>query len=266
MKTMIRSLAVFAVVLGIFAGSQGNSYAITNGQPDYDGHPYVAAVGAPIDGGMLLCSAAAISQTILVTAAHCFQTAGQLVLVTFDPEGPLDANSEILFGTWHPHPDFCLGCGPGLPGFDTNDVAVVVLFQPVFLDEYAELPTEGLVYTLPMGSEVTVVGYGAQEFIRGGGPPEPFFSITRYFASSRLIASKHKHSDEYIKLTANPAQGKGGVCFGDSGGPNLLEDEDSSTILAINSYLTNYNCTGVTYSNRIDKAEILDFITGFLGY
>ena len=264
-KTRSKRLFLLAVILVLATtlGTAGISYAITNGQWDGDGHPYVAAVGAPVDGGMLLCSAAAISPRVLVTAAHCFQTPGQPVLITFDPEGPLDPSSEILVGHWFPHPDFCLGCGPGLPGFDTNDVAVVMLNDPVDLPEYAELPTEGLVDTLPMGTEVTVVGYGVQEFSRGGGPPQRLFSITRYFAPSKLIASKHKHSDEYIKLTANPAQGKGGVCFGDSGGPNLLEG--TSTILAINSYLTNYNCVGVTYSNRIDTAELLDFITVFLG-
>lgn len=263
MKDKMRSKRLFLLAVTLLwttvLGTAGISYAITNGQWDGDGHPYVAAVGGLVNGEMFLCSAAAISETILVTAAHCFQTPGQMVLVTFDPDGPVGPN--IVFGTWFPHPDFCLGCGPGLPGFDTNDVAVVVLDDPFFLDEYAELPTEGLVDTLPMGTEVTVVGYGVQEFTRGGGPPEPLFSITRYFAPSKLIASKHKHSDEFIKLTANPAQGKGGVCFGDSGGPNLLEG--TSTILAINSYLTNYNCAGVTYSNRIDTAEVLEFITGF---
>jgi secreted trypsin-like serine protease len=253
MKDRTRSKRLFllavTLVLATVLGTAGLSYAISNGQPDDDGHPYVAAVGGLVNGEWFFCSAAAISPTILVTAAHCFETPGQEVLITFDPEGPVDPESDIVLGHWFPHLGFCLGCGPGLPGFDTNDVAVVVLDQPFLLNEYAELPTEGLVDTLPMGTEVTVVGYGVQEFTRGGGPPQRVFSMTRYFAPSKLIASKHKHSDEYIKLTANPAQGKGGVCFGDSGGPNLLEG--TSTILAINSYLTNYNCTGVTYSKKL---------------
>lgn len=68
------------------------------------------------------------------------------------------------------------------------------------------------------------------------------------------------HSGEFMKLSANPAQGKGGTCFGDSGGPDLLGGTD--IILGINSYVTNRNCAGVTYSNRIDLPEILDFIDG----
>lgn len=247
---------VLSVVLGLVLGSGGIAYAITNGQPDGNTHPYVGLIYGP----PWLCSGAAISEDVLVTAAHCFDEPGQTVHVTFDPEPPFSWHT----GVWHPHPEFCLGCGPGLPGTDTHDVAVVVLDEAVYMDEYAELPTEGLVDMLPMMTDVTVVGYGIHGWIRGGGDPftEPDWDVTRYYALTKLVTSKHVHSNEYIKLTANPAQGKGGVCFGDSGGPNLLGGTD--IILAINCYGTNYNCTGVTYSNRIDTPYALEFITSFL--
>jgi hypothetical protein len=250
-----KSLIVATVVLGLLVGSVGIAYGITNGEPDGDGHPYVALIFGP----PWLCSGAAISEDVLVTAAHCFDVPGQAVSVTFDSEPPF----TWYTGVWHPHPDYCPGCGPGLKGFDTHDVAVVVLDDAVSLPGYAALPTEGLVDTLPMRQDVDLVGYGIHGWIRGGGWPfgNEDWDITRYYAPAQLVASNHVHSAEYIKLTANPAQGKGGTCFGDSGGPDLLGG--SNIILGVNSYVTNMNCTGVTYSNRIDLDYALEFINSY---
>jgi hypothetical protein len=70
------------------------------------------------------------------------------------------------------------------------------------------------------------------------------------------------NSAEFVRVTANPGQGKGGICFGDSGGPVLTNE--GSTVLAVNSYVTNNNCAGVTYSQRVDIPEVLDWIESFL--
>lgn len=248
MTTKKNFILIVAMVLGMVSGTVGNAYAILHGQPDGNGHPYVGAVIDFTTG--LLCSGVAVSPTVLVTAAHCFDEEVPFVVVTFKPNPPHNFPDDFIVGSFIPHPDFCLGCGPGIPGFDTHDVAVVLLSEPIDLLEYAELPPLGLVETLPMNTDVTVVGFGVQDFTVGGGPPEPVVLQTRYFATTKLIQSNHKHSDEYMKLTANPAQGKGGFCFGDSGGPNLLDD--TNIILGTPSYVANPMCAGVGYSNRID--------------
>ncbi len=241
--------------------------AVTNGQPDGDGHPYVGlvvfddALGHPA----WRCSGSLLSPTVFLTAGHC--TDGAVAArVWFVPD--LTSNTEYPFsgrtsfdGIPYTHPGFAIGSEPGLPGFDTHDVGVVVLTERVpksVVRTYAQLPSEGLVDTLAMNTEVTLVGYGIQHETAGN-----LWTALRirYFAPSLLIASEDVISDEYIKLTANPAQDKGGVCFGDSGGPDLLGDTD--TILAVNSFVTNGNCEGVTYSNRIDTYA-LAFINGFL--
>jgi hypothetical protein len=266
-KPMKKKLSIPILTIVLVLVLVTPALAISNGQPDDDGrYPYVGIVLWPIGGGWWsVCSGAAISPNVLVTAAHCFEDwDGEPVYVNFVPDVGWSSQifDEAVIGTPHSHPDFCIGCAPGLPGFDTHDVAVVVFNEPVILDSYANLPTEGLVDTLPMNEDVTLVGYGDQ-WDTGGGPRWPSDGFaTRYFAFSQLIASNHKKSDEYIKLSANPAQGKGGDCFGDSGGPNLLGDTD--TIISITSYGTNGNCAGFGYSNRIDLAYALDFINSFL--
>ncbi len=237
-----------------------NAFGVTNGQPDGTQHPYVGLA----DNGQFACSGTLLSPTIFLTAAHCFEP-GDRVQITFDPNGFFNEERLSFFGTFHPDPNFCIGCGGGLPGFDTHDVAIVVMESPVptsVVSTYGQLPTQGLVDSLPMKTEITSVGYGVQTFIRGGGPPRPGTLFTRFFAPSLLIQSNGVIHDEFIKLTANPAQGKGGTCFGDSGGPNFLGD--TNIVLGVNSFVTNGNCAGVTYSFRIDTPEALTFIHQFI--
>jgi hypothetical protein len=77
-----------------------------------------------------------------------------------------------------------------------------------------------------------------------------------------MVKSHSAFSDGFITLTANPAKGKGGTAFGDSGGPNL--ESGTNIILAVTSWGTNYKCAGVSYAQHVDTAAVLDWITGFL--
>jgi hypothetical protein len=254
MLFLVMSLVVFLV-------EPTSVLAITNGQPDGNGHPYVGVAIQFIPdmpGFVNVCSGSALSNTVFLTAAHCFDPSLP-VYVSYKSEPPFSLARDFTEGTFHPHPGWCVGCDPRLP--DSHDVAVITLNRRANPGGFAALPSAGVVDTLPMGTAVDVVGYGVQGFVRGGGQPGQVFLFTRYYAPTVLVQSNNVQSTEFIKLEANPSGGTGGICFGDSGGPNLLGG--TNLVLAVNSYVTNENCTGVTYSNRIDLPDILEFINSF---
>jgi hypothetical protein len=255
MRFKIASGLALAISLAIVARVQ----TVTNGQPDGSNHPYVGTVIQFIPNTDLIsvCSGSAISATRFLTAAHCADPSLP-VFVSYKNGPPFSLATDFTQGTFHPDPQWCNPCGNGTPGFDSHDVAVVALNTAKNPGAFAVLPTPNFVDTLAMGTNVDIVGYGVQGFIHGGGQPGQVFLFTRYFAPSLLVQSNDVLSGEFIKLTANPAQSKGGICFGDSGGPDLVGGTD--VVLAVNSFVTNGNCAGVTYSQRVDLPDILAFI------
>ena len=75
--------------------------------------------------------------------------------------------------------------------------------------------------------------------------------FTRQFGQTTLIASNDKLSGDLLKMHS-------GVCFGDSGGPDLLPG--TNVVLGVNSFVNDGVCAGVTYSARVDTPAVLAWI------
>src|SRR5215216_7527654 len=107
--------------------------AVTNGQPDGNRHPYVGVAIQFIPdmpGFVNVCSGSALSNTIFLTAAHCFDPSLP-VYVSYKSGPPFSLAHDFTEGTFYPDPDWCPECAPGLVGFDSHDVAIIVLSEPV---------------------------------------------------------------------------------------------------------------------------------------
>ena len=257
-SNLLRIMAIFSALILALVGSFGDTaLAITNGQPDGDNHPYVCIVVVFDEKWEFVTSGSGvlISPMVVLTAGHVTE-AGPHAYVSFAPDGIMYGSlAGYVPGTTHTHPEYQIEYKPGLRGVLTHDVGVVKLTEPVIMTEYGTLPDEGIVDTLEMQTDLDVVGYGYNDIERPGG--NLIFYGARYYAPTELIASKNIQSDEFIKITDNPGQGKGGAYWGDSGGPVLLGG--TNIILGLVSY-----GSGVGYATRVDTSDVLTWVTDWL--
>ena len=298
--TLVAVLATLAVaVSGSPASAITNGEPDGTNHPYVGMMEALNANGVPLQ----VCSGSLVAPTVFLTAGHCVtHPAAARAAIWFAP-GPIEVDIDYLLrlfldptfsgscnesplfdgypckgdtaGVVHAAPGFCFKCGGGLQNEVTRDVAVVKLDQPVpasVVSRFAQLPEPGDVDALPQGGPVDFVGYGQSfQFDIAGkwvGKPPPSSrwagAGTRRYAPSEAIMGEFANSDEFLRLSLNgsDADGGGGLCFGDSGGPDLRGGTD--TVLAVNSYVTNYNCRGVGYSQRVDIPDVLAWIRGFI--
>jgi hypothetical protein len=169
--------------------------------------------------------------------------------------GFFDSNSEWVRGTAYPHPQF------DNDAFFLHDLGVVVLDEPINLDDYGQLPT--LDYLDQFASQpkndtlFEVVGYGLEQSRVNLG----LGGDTRRKAQVMLINLHSQPADTYAVFSANKgAAHQGGSCFGDSGGPILHDVGDTEIVVAVNSWAQNYSCAGKSGGYRVDQPDDLNWL------
>ena len=118
---------------------------------------------------------------------------------------------------------------------------------------YAQLPTADRLASAGKKDALTIVGYGANGWLKGGGKPVPDFRLVRSVGDSRI--SKVEKTGFNLRM-------KAGICFGDSGGPVLLGDSD--VVVGVASFVLNGRCAGNAFAYRLDTAASLKFLAPYL--
>lgn len=173
-----------------------------------------------------------------------------------------DPANGFVSGTAYPHPDY-----NGFAGFPVNhDVGVVELDQAVVMQTYGQLAPLGTAEELAGSARkrntalVENVGYGVQSI-----QPNPQDEATRYKSTSRIVqvnGSISRGGNLHTLNNPSPVGGRGGTCFGDSGGPVLVNN--TNQIIAVVSFGFSGTCHGADYSWRVDTQDSYNFILPFL--
>ena len=241
--------------------------AITDGELDGNGHPYVGLMVAQDSNGNPLwrCSGTLISPTIFLTAGHCTEAPAAHVEIWFAadvqagvPQNGYPYKGEVG-GTPYTHPQY----NPA--AFYQYDLGVVVLDKKIKLKQYGALPALNALDKLKTTRGLqdvtfTAVGYGLQQSFPDAASWKEHNVKIRMVAYPHLIQINGGIAGDSSLLLSNNAN-TGGTCFGDSGGPNFIGD--SNVVGGVTSFGMNGTCGGTGGVYRVDRADDLNWLASF---
>lgn len=276
---MARKLALilFALILVL----PGTALGVWGGAPDGNDHPSVGAMyfdtGGPLTVGTLICSGSYAGPStdgqydVFLTAGHCLPPAelglpAFLLKVSFDDNGSDGfPDSPITVAEYHQMPGF------GHDRGDLRDLGILLLpsgsVAGSFPDAAAaavQLPTENYMKDLKRAGELNrrtadIVGYGVTPVWGPGGPTTFDYDGVRK-AGTSVINGLTKSKVLYNQNPNGIGTGAG-LCFGDSGAPQL--DEGTLNVLSVTSG-GNGQCNSVNNNYRVDTPQARAFLGQFL--
>jgi hypothetical protein len=258
-RVSILAMLVLTLVVGALPAA-----AITNGEPDGEGHPNVGLMIADIDGEpQWRCSGTLIAPRVFLTAGHCVGDGATAARVWFAsdmadvPDYPY-GGEVALEGTPVPHPDYNWGDA------DPHDVGLVILDHAVTGIEPATLPDPDLLTQLKQdrileggyedGVYFKSVGYG--RILASWPPPELVSSPIRRVSESEYVSLTKVN----LHLSQKAVFDESGSCFGDSGGPIFWVDPEENEIIVAVTSSGDAQCVATGFDYRVDVAETLEWI------
>lgn len=277
-------LALSAVVAAMALA--GPASAISGDFVRDNEHPFVGLVVFYDANGDFVwrCTGSLLTPTVFLTAGHCADTVGGAVTarVYFQQDAGVNYDPATQVDPVSGYPEYCadgtLGvtCATSdqLYNFDfsgsltvpdTHDVGLVILDQPIMLDEYGVLAEANSLDQLAtqrgrQDLTFTVSGYGlTYKQQEHNGKPNVSFR-ERLMALSQLVNLNSGLNAGFNLQTVGNGTGQGGTCNGDSGGPVFYGGYESNTVVGVTSFGLNNLCRGTDFAFRTDQPAVIEWI------
>lgn len=281
---MRKTLLALTALLGLLIGGATPASAITGDYVEDVEHPYVGLLTTfDADGEFAgRCSGSLLTSTVFLTAGHCTDDVASAV-VYFQQDAGAHYDPETGRDPFTGYPDLCAGdtlgtlCATSTQlhnwGFDdfagapdTKDLGLVILDQPIELDEYGSLAEARSLDDLATARGkrdvlFTASGYG----LSSSSPVAEESFRERLMATARLTNLTSALTGGYNLQTNGNGRGHGGTCAADSGGPVYHGDVTSDTIVAVTSFGLNSYCRGTDFAYRVDTQAAQDWIRSVVG-
>jgi secreted trypsin-like serine protease len=282
---MRRVLIALSTVVAAMALA-GPASAISGDFVKDNEHPFVGLVVFYDANGDFVwrCTGSLLTPTVFLTAGHCADTVGGAVTarVYFQQDAGVNYDPATQVDPVSGYPEYCadgtLGvtCATSdqLYNFDfsgsltvpdTHDVGLVILDQPIMLDEYGVLAEANSLDQLATQRGLqdltfTVSGYGlTYKQQEHNGKPNVSFR-ERLMALSQLVNLRSGLNAGFNLQTVGNGTGQGGTCNGDSGGPVFYGGYESNTIVGVTSFGLNNLCRGTDFAFRTDQPAVIEWI------
>jgi Trypsin len=280
-----RNSALLALIFAMLALAASPAGAITGNFTEDNVHTYVGLIAFYDRNDVFThrCSGSLLTPTVFLTAGHCTDatTGATHARIWFQQDAGVGFNSATRTPAPSGYPvssdvtsnhlyNYGFANFAGFPNI--HDVGLVVLDKPItqtnqaaLVRSYAALAAPGSLDALATrrgqkNVTFTVSGYG----VSLSNPVKTVSFRERLMATEQLINLRSHLADGFnVQTTANPGNGKGGTCGGDSGGPLLYDSTD--TIVAVNSFGLNPWCRGNDFMYRVDQAAVQAWIRATIG-
>ncbi len=277
-RVVRKLLALCAALVAALAIGLVPASAITNGEPDGEGHPYVGLMVAKNAAGAPLwrCSGTLMSSTVFMVAGHCTEAPAASAVIFFSSGSPNGIPLAAGFPAAGPNPCLgitgypCTGDATGTPlthpqydpnAFFLHDLGVVRLSAPGVTGRgFGALPPQGALSELPKHAPLTVVGYGLQKSFPDAASQNDQAVRIRMVAHPRIRGIDDNFVGDFAFTTSHDAS-RGGDLLRRLGWAELIGD--SNVVGGVTSFGTTSTCKGHNGAYRVDQPDDLAWLATF---